>query len=71
MPNELIYPVQEEMFGLQQLVVVNGVSMLVEKNEKEEYRIVRLLSTDPQHYLSEEYMPGMTLSMTLSNTQRT
>jgi hypothetical protein len=62
MPNELVFPAQEDMFTQQQFIEMNGVSMIVEKNEEQQYRIVRLLSTDPQHYLSEEYMPGMIIA---------
>jgi hypothetical protein len=63
MPNELIFPVQEDSFSQQQFIEMNGVSMIVEKSEEQQYRIVRLLSTDPQHYLSEEYMPGMNVTL--------
>ncbi|KAA0547880.1 ribonuclease [Bacillus sp. BGMRC 2118] len=63
MPNELVYPVETNLFENQQCVEVNGVSMIVERNEEYEYRIVRLLSTNPEHYLSADYSPGMTIKL--------
>jgi hypothetical protein len=58
MPEELIFPTEANQYENHQLIEMNGVSMVVEKNEAGEYQILRLLSTDPQHFLSEEYMPG-------------
>lgn len=63
MPNELVYPVESNSFTNQQCIEVNGISMIVERNEEQQYRIVRLLSTDPQHYLAAEYSPGMTIKL--------
>ncbi|MFZ3587862.1 YlzJ-like family protein [Bacillus sp. DJP31] len=63
MPAELIYPPDETQFSNQLFVEVCGVSMLVERNEDQGYRIVRLLSSDPQHFLNDEYLPGSTISI--------
>lgn len=62
MPEELIFPTDETQYANQQVIEMNGVSMMVEKNE-DQFRIVRLLSTDPQHYLSEDYCPGTMISI--------
>ncbi|WP_456275440.1 YlzJ-like family protein [Bacillus sp. AK128] len=66
MPEELIFPTDENEYGKQQVIEMNGVSMMVEKNE-DQYRIVRLLSTDPQHYLSESNCPGKMISINPGN----
>jgi hypothetical protein len=58
MPQELVYPTRDEEFQKQKMVNVNGVSMLVQDKGAIGYEIIRLLSTDPQHYLHEQYMPG-------------
>jgi hypothetical protein len=55
-PEHLIYPADETQFHKQKMVTYNGVSMLVETRETNQCAIVRVLSSDPQHYL--EYHPG-------------
>ncbi|AQX54103.1 YlzJ-like family protein [Priestia flexa] len=63
MPQELIYPdtTQAEL-PKQKMMQYNGISMLVEENEYNQQQIVRILSTDPQHYLDKKYYPGQILS---------
>lgn len=56
MPDEVIFaqdysPVFED-------VEIAGTRMLVEKTAGDEYRVVRLLSTDPQDYLRNDIQPG-------------
>ncbi len=63
MPQELIFPSDEAQFVDQKYVELNGVSMIVEKNNTQGFRIVRLLCSDPQHYLNNDYMPGSTISL--------
>lgn len=63
MPQELIYPTDEAQFSNIHYVEMNGISMIVEKSEDQKYRVVRLLSTDPQHYLNEQYLPGSIISV--------
>jgi hypothetical protein len=58
MPQELVYPTRDEEYQRQKMVKVNGVSMLVQDNGSMGYEIIRLFSTDPQHYLQEQYSPG-------------
>ncbi|HWR43095.1 YlzJ-like family protein [Sporomusa sp.] len=35
-----------------------GTKMLVEKTSVDEYRVVRILSTNPQDYLRQDIQPG-------------
>ncbi|MFD1426237.1 hypothetical protein JOD24_001253 [Kroppenstedtia sanguinis] len=44
-------------------VLVDGVSMAVEMDGPGEGRILRLLSTDPAHYLDSRYQPGSKVSL--------
>ncbi|EGK13737.1 YlzJ-like family protein [Kroppenstedtia eburnea] len=44
-------------------VLVDGVSMMVELDGPGEGRILRLLSTDPAHYLDPRYQPGSRVSL--------
>nr|WP_272495680.1 YlzJ-like family protein [Bacillus pinisoli] len=62
MPEEYIFPTDEKQYVNQKVIEMNGVSMMVEKSE-DQYRIIRLLSTDPEHYLSEEYCPGTMIAL--------
>ncbi|WP_094607547.1 hypothetical protein SPSIL_023740 [Sporomusa silvacetica DSM 10669] len=39
-----------------------GTKMMVEKTANNEYRVVRILSTDPQDYLRNDIQPGAVLS---------
>lgn len=62
MPQELIFPAQEQAEQQMQLVTYQGVPLMVEKTEEMNYRVVRLVSTDPMHYLDERFSPGTKIS---------
>lgn len=62
MPQELIFPVQEHNESQTMLVTYQGVPLMVEKTEEQEYRVVRVVSTDPQHYLNNQISPGTKIS---------
>jgi hypothetical protein len=66
MPEELVFPTNESEFGNQRYVELNGVSMLVNELSPQCCEIVRIVSTDPQHYLDAQYYPGQRVSVTLS-----
>lgn len=68
MPNELVFPTMEEDFHKQKVMEINGVSLLVQETMAREYQIVRLLSSDPLHYLNEQYMPGRVVQLNQSIT---
>ncbi len=57
MPEEQIFPTDPSEYGEQQLIDYQGVPMLVQRVENT-YRIVRIMSCDPAHYLNEELCPG-------------
>ncbi|RNA69532.1 YlzJ-like family protein [Alteribacter keqinensis] len=61
----LIFPASEEEFTKQQTIPVAGGSLVVEAVNASEgpgkYRVVRLLSTDPNMYLHSHYQPGSLL----------
>lgn len=62
MPQELIFPVQEQAEQKMQLVTYQGVPLMVEKTAEMDYRVVRLVSTDPMHYLDNRFSPGTKIS---------
>ncbi|UTR10813.1 YlzJ-like family protein [Evansella sp. LMS18] len=65
---ESIFPVNEDDYNKQQLVDIPGGQLLVEPVPSAEnsvagsgsgkFRIVKLLSTDPNMYLETKYQPG-------------
>ncbi|HWJ78114.1 MAG TPA: YlzJ-like family protein [Niallia sp.] len=58
MPEELIFPINQEVYEKQQVIQYNGIPLLVAKTENYEYEVIRVLSTDPNHYLHEPIQPG-------------
>lgn len=63
LPHELIFEEDEEKQDKKRLVEVDGVTFLVEPSTDMEYTIVQLISTDPQHFLNQQYQPGQKLSL--------
>lgn len=64
MQPELVFEGLEEMnVPKYEQVVFQGVPMLVEKAADGRQKIAKLLSTDPNHYLNEEYLPGSYLKI--------
>lgn len=61
MPMELVFG-QEEFLNPYEEVEYSGAKVLVEKQSPTECRIVRILSTDPSHFLRPDLQPGVTLS---------
>lgn len=62
MPEELVFPHENELANKYHSIEENGVPLLVSQNSEGEYKIVRLLSSDPQHYLDNRYIPGTKIS---------
>ncbi|MEH7118454.1 YlzJ-like family protein, partial [Neobacillus vireti] len=46
----------------QKMITYQGVSMLVEQTDSENVQVVRILSSDPQHYLNQQICPGAKIS---------
>ncbi|WP_042144727.1 YlzJ-like family protein [Paucisalibacillus sp. EB02] len=57
-----IFPTAENVYTNRQCVTYDGRTVFVEKNSNGEYQLVQLLSTDPQDYLNDKYIPGSILS---------
>ncbi|WP_416150892.1 YlzJ-like family protein [Salipaludibacillus sp. HK11] len=52
-----VFPTAESEYDAQQVVDVPGGQLMIEPEGKE-FRIVRLLSTDPNLFLDPKYTPG-------------
>ncbi|MFT8322777.1 MAG: YlzJ-like family protein [Bacillus sp. (in: firmicutes)] len=58
MPQELMFPISQDLYEKQHVIDYNGIPLLVSENESHEYEVLRVLSTDPNHYLHEPVQPG-------------
>ncbi|WP_243386927.1 YlzJ-like family protein [Bacillus kexueae] len=68
MPQELIFQDTQQSFDGPKLVYMRGIPILVQENNQKQYEIVRVLSTDPNHYLLDQLIPGQTVSPQLFQT---
>jgi len=64
MPQELIFPSALEEFSRQQMVTYCGIPLLVEQVDQQNIQVIRVLSSDPQHFLDERICPGSKISFT-------
>lgn len=63
MPQDLVFPQEElEQTSAQMMINYNGVPVLAEQLDAMSYRIIRVMSTDPSHYLNEDCTPGTKIS---------
>jgi hypothetical protein len=62
MPEEMIFPVENHENASPQMLNYNGVPVLAEQSEGGSYHIVRILSTDPSHFLNPDCAPGTKIS---------
>nr|WP_246188239.1 YlzJ-like family protein [Metabacillus lacus] len=66
MPQELIFPVESQAYSEEQIVTCQGISMAVRPCGDGSCEVVRILSSDPLHYLQSEFSPGQKLKMNYS-----
>ncbi|MFX3624678.1 MAG: YlzJ-like family protein [Ectobacillus sp.] len=58
-PEHFIYPIDEAVYTKQKIVDFNGVQMVVENGPNGESQVIRVISSDPAHFL--QYEPGQRL----------
>jgi hypothetical protein len=63
MPHELVFQTPIEDYGKQSIVNFNGVPLLIEQVNGSECRVMRVMSSNPSHYLDQGYQPGTMISM--------
>lgn len=63
MPYELVFPQETDNFPKQTTIMYQGVPVLVEHIDPQTLKIVRVLSSDPRHYLNEQVSPGAKISL--------
>ncbi|WML49235.1 YlzJ-like family protein [Neobacillus sp. PS3-34] len=62
-PPEQIFPTDMSAYGKVQTVTYQGIPLLVEVDEEQTARVMRVMSSDPQHYLDERCCPGTKISL--------
>ncbi|MCL6574426.1 MAG: YlzJ-like family protein [Bacillus sp. (in: Bacteria)] len=62
MPNELIFPYEAEDVSKQQIVNFQGIPILIELTDQQDFQVIRILSSDPQHFMDERICPGAKIS---------
>ncbi|PFK46148.1 ribonuclease [Bacillus cereus] len=60
MPEQLVYQTDDSQYERQKIVNVNGIEMVVSEENSQYYSVVRVLSTNPSHYL--QYEPGQKIT---------
>lgn len=65
MPHELIFPSDQESFQQQKMITYQGIPLLVEQMDTNNVQVIRILSSDPQHFLDERVCPGAKISFGL------
>ena len=61
-PQEQIFPTEQAVYSKQQLIQYNGIPVIVEQEEDHSLRIVKVVSSDPSHFLREDCCPGTKIS---------
>jgi hypothetical protein len=57
-PCEQIFPAAEEEYSRYEMITFNGIQLLAEMQGSNGYRVDRILSTDPAHYMEQSLQPG-------------
>jgi hypothetical protein len=62
-PREMIFPENyQEVSQQQKMYELDGIPLLVELDGEGGYRVVRVMSTDPSHFMDERCTPGARIS---------
>lgn len=62
MPPELVYPYESDAYQKYRTINHLGVPVLIESVSDDSAHIVRVLSSDPQHFLDDRFTPGTKIS---------
>ncbi|NHM29853.1 YlzJ-like family protein [Neobacillus terrae] len=62
MPLEQVFPEESTVYGKVKQVTFQGIPLMVEAEDFQYARVVRVLSTNPQDFLDERCCPGTKIS---------
>jgi len=65
MPNELVFPDEAEVASKQQMITYQGIPLIVEFSDQQYLQVIRILSSDPQHFMNERIYPGAKISSSI------
>ncbi|MGE8204023.1 YlzJ-like family protein [Heyndrickxia sp. NPDC080065] len=60
-PHDLVFPIDSSEFSNYKEIMYNGIPILVEQMENN-YRVVRVLSSNPVDFLRGDITPGQMIS---------
>ena len=63
MPEEFIFPTANDDYQKQKMIEVDGISMLVNEVNPGEHYVVRVMSSNPQEFLNDQYTPGQRVTL--------
>ena len=58
----LFFHLKQNLISKQQMITYQGVPLLVDTTDQQNVQVVRILSSDPQHFLDERICPGAKIS---------
>ncbi|WP_257351485.1 YlzJ-like family protein [Pseudalkalibacillus decolorationis] len=64
MPSEAIFQTNPSEYEKHSVIEMNGIPVMVERLEDQSCKVVRMMSTDPNHYMQTNLQPGTILKMT-------
>ncbi|WP_064093657.1 YlzJ-like family protein [Rossellomorea aquimaris] len=56
-PYDLIFQSDAKAYNAQMVMEHNGIPLLVQQEENK-YRVIRVMSSDPAHFLNDSVCPG-------------
>jgi hypothetical protein len=64
MPHELVFPTEASEYEKQRVVNYEGIPLLVEMGEGHDCTVLRVMSSDPTHFMNEKCIPGSKITLT-------
>lgn len=61
-PPEHIYPTDSNEYQKQLMIHYDGIPLLVEQMDEQHFQVIRVMSTDPNHFMDDRCMPGSKIS---------
>jgi hypothetical protein len=62
MPQDLIFQTEAMEYGKHSFINYEGIPLMVEMDDNHDYRVLRVMSSNPDDYLDSRCCPGTILS---------
>jgi hypothetical protein len=63
MPQELIFQTDPSEYEKQKIVQYEGIPLLVSMDEGQSCTVLRVMSSDPNHFMNEKCTPGSKITL--------